>query len=230
MILITGATRGIGKYLFDAFLGKDYNVRGTYSNTLPASHYDKYTKKLLSPVDITIPRDVEHWIANIKNKQFLTLINCAGINYTSFAHKADIELWHEVIEVNLMGTFNVIRYILPYMRRQVYGRIINFSSIVAQLPTPGTSAYAASKAGLWGMTKSLASENASFNITINNLNLGYFNIGMIIEVGLEFQEKLKKEIPTHEFGKPSDILQTVIYLIEMEYINGTSIDINGGKF
>ncbi|MBP1671863.1 MAG: family oxidoreductase, partial [Bacteroidetes bacterium] len=105
-------------------------------------------------------------------------MNCAGISYNSYAHKADIDKWNKVIEVNLNGTFNVIRNILPIMREQSYGRIINFSSIVTSLPTPGVSAYAASKAGLIGLTKSLAVENASKRITVNAINLGYANIGM----------------------------------------------------
>lgn len=100
------------------------------------------------------------WIESINDQlDNIILINCAGISYSSFAHKADIIQWKNVINVNLNGTFNVIHCLLPWMREQHYGRIIN-SSVVAKLPTMGVSAYAASKAGLIGLTKSLALENA----------------------------------------------------------------------
>ena len=82
-------------------------------------------------VDISNYSDVKDWIESIgDNIKKLTLINCAGINYTSFAHKADIDKWSDVINVNLIGTFNVIREVLPIMREEGYGRIINFSSVV----------------------------------------------------------------------------------------------------
>jgi NAD(P)-dependent dehydrogenase (short-subunit alcohol dehydrogenase family) len=124
----------------------------------------------------------------------------------------------------------MIRAILPFMREQNYGRIINFSSVLAQKGVAGTSAYAASKAALWGMSKSIAAENAGKNITINCLNLGYFNLGMIEQVPEELQNELKKSIPTGDFGDPENIYKAVRFLIESNYVNGSSIDINGGLF
>jgi acetoacetyl-CoA reductase/3-oxoacyl-[acyl-carrier protein] reductase len=90
--------------------------------------------------------------------------------------------------------------------------------------------YAASKAGLWGMTRSIAVENASKGITINNLNLGYFDIGMISEVSKEYQEIVKQKIPTKKFGDPQNILNAVRFIIDSDYLNGTSLDVNGGLF
>jgi NAD(P)-dependent dehydrogenase (short-subunit alcohol dehydrogenase family) len=95
---------------------------------------------------------------------------------------------------------------------------------------PGASAYAASKAGLWGLIRSIAIENARKGITINNLNLGYYSLGMIKEVPREYQDILKKRIPTGDFGDPENILKTIKLLIETDYINGASIDINGGLY
>jgi NAD(P)-dependent dehydrogenase (short-subunit alcohol dehydrogenase family) len=115
------------------------------------------------------------------------------------------------------------------MRDQNYGRIINFSSVVASLPTPGVSAYAASKAALTGLTKSLAVENGSKGITINNINLGYADIGMGVEkVPAEYQEIMKSKIPTGVFCPPDNIYNSVQYLINTAYMNGSSIDLNGG--
>lgn len=227
MIIITGASRGIGKYLFEKFSEKGEEVIGTFNTTSPDG---KYSNKYFQ-VDISDSIQVEKWIESIKNNlSHITLLNCAGNNYNSFAHKADTAHWRNVIDVNLIGTFNVIHTMLPIMRQQGYGRIINFSSIVAQMGIPGTSAYAASKSGLWGMVKSIAVENARKGITINNLNLGYFDIGMITEVPEEFQNIIKQKIPTGNFGDPVNIFNAVKFLINSEYTNGTSIDINAGLY
>jgi len=226
VILITGASRGIGKYLFEKFIESGETVFGTYNKTEPLG----VNKNLLNCVQIENITSVQNWINSISNKSNLTLINCAGINYNCFSHKVDIKKWRKVIEVNLIGTFNVINILLPYMRLQGYGRIINLSSIVAQTGVIGTSAYAASKAGLWGMSKSIAKENATKGITINNLNLGYFNIGIIDDVPKIFQDKIKENIPNHSFGDPINILNSIKNIISSPYINGTSIDINGGLY
>ncbi len=226
MIIITGASRGIGQYLFKLFSNSGEDVIGTYNLTkIKNSEKDRLYK-----VDITNFNEVLNWIRVIeKNLDHVILINCAGKNYNSYAHKADISNWESVIKTNLIGTFNVIRCLLPYMRNQNYGRIINFSSVTAQLPTPGISAYAASKSGLWGMTKSIAAENGSKGVTINNINLGYADIGMgINDVPLEYVNTIKNKIPGGAFCPPDEIFKTVKYLIDSEYINGSSIDINGG--
>ena len=123
---------------------------------------------------------------------------------------------------------NVIRNVLPIMREQNYGRIINLSSIVAQSAIPGTSAYAASKSALWGLTKSISAENASKGITINNINLGYFDIGIIRDVPEKLLREIVNNIPFKRLGKPEEIVNTINYLINTEYITGTSIDLNGG--
>ena len=224
MIIITGASRGIGEFLLKNFISNGNNVIGTFLNTKPNNIYKSNYYKL----DIANIDNVKLFFDKIKNKiNNIVLINCAGTNYNSFAHKSDLKLWKNVIDVNLMGTFNVISEVLPIMRKQNYGRIINFSSIVAQTGIPGTSAYAASKAGLWGLTKSIAVENANKGITINTLNLGYFNIGMITQVPKKFQELTKQKIPTKEFGDPKNIFSTINYIINNDYLNGASIDING---
>jgi NAD(P)-dependent dehydrogenase (short-subunit alcohol dehydrogenase family) len=224
MIIITGASRGIGKFLLNKYVTKGEKTIGTYNSSLPEDNIACYSK-----VDITDEKSVRQWI-NRNNPKKIILINCAGITYNSFAHKSDIKVWNNVINVNLIGTFNVIRCVLPIMREQNYGRIINFSSVVAQNPTPGVSAYAASKAGLWGLTKSIAIENASKGITINNLNLGYFNLGIIDKVPDEYKKNILEKIPTHKFGNPEQIIEAINFLIKADYLTGTSIDINGGIY
>jgi len=228
VILITGASKGIGKYLFNRFSDGKLSVYGTYNVTYPDIDKIDYYRK----VDVSYYTDVQKWISetlNIrKDINEITLINCAGINYSSFLHKADVNEWARVINVNLIGTFNVIHAVLPAMRGNKFGRIINFSSVVSQIGIPGTSAYAASKAGLSGMIRSIAVENAKYKITVNNIRLGYFNIGMITEVPKDMQNIIKSKIPLGYFGNPEDIFGLVNFIRKTEYINGTCIDLNGG--
>jgi NAD(P)-dependent dehydrogenase (short-subunit alcohol dehydrogenase family) len=225
MIIITGASRGIGKYLFDYYREKGEVVYGTYNHSQPEISSDSNFCK----VDISNFQDVQNWIENIdKGLGEIKLLNCAGINYNSFAHKADIGEWIKVINVNLIGTFNVIRCVLPTMRKQKFGRIINFSSVVAQRGIPGTSAYAASKAALWGLTKSIAVENANKGITINNINLGYTELGMIQEVPEKYLDGLKSSIPIGDLIPSQDIINVVEYLMKSKYSTGSNVDLNGG--
>jgi NAD(P)-dependent dehydrogenase (short-subunit alcohol dehydrogenase family) len=225
LILITGASRGIGKYLIKRFIDDGENVSGTYNSTKPDSDLVPYLRK----VNILDNTDIKNWInAVIKNKNNLVLINCAGANYNSYAHKADLNRWAFVINVNLLGTFNVISQILPKMRDGGYGRIINLSSVVSRIGVPGTSAYAASKSALVGLTKAIAVENSNRGITINNMNLGYFNIGMISEIPDIEQQIIKSKIPLNQFGDPEEIWRLTNYIISAGYLTGTSIDLNGG--
>lgn len=222
MIIISGASRGIGKFLFNKYRDLGIDVIGTYNST-------HSTIKGCSKVDITDYDQVSNWISeNEFDLKEITLINCAGISYNSFGHKSDPKLWRSVIEVNLIGTFNCIRALLPIMRNQKFGRIINFSSVVAKKGTPGISAYAASKSALWGMTNSLSHENASLNITVNDINMGYSELGMIEQVPKQFLDSIVKEIPCQKLCSPNDIFKTVQYLRECSYINGSSVDLTGG--
>ena len=228
MILITGASRGIGRYLFQEYSKNHENVFGTFNST---PMHGKSDEKNYSHVEIGDLASVRRWIASLEpDGENIVLLNCAGTNYNSFAHKADMDKWSSVIQTNLIGTFNVIQTVLPFMRKAKYGRIINFSSIVAQKGIPGTSAYAASKTALWGLSRAVAIENAELGITINNLNLGYFDIGMISDVPQQFQEKIKNGIPVKKFGNPSEIKRAIDMIIQSDYLNGSSIDLNGGLF
>jgi len=223
MILITGASRGIGKYLFDKFFNNEF-VYGTYNTTPPETDKADYYKKM----DISNCKDVDDWVYSIASREEKTLINCAGINYNSMAHKADVNEWAKVIEVNLIGAFNVIRAVLPMMRNMGFGRIINLSSVVSKMGVPGTSAYAASKAGLSGLIKSIAMENAKYNITINNIRLGYFDIGMISDVPEKMLDTIKNNIPSRSLGDPCDIFDLINSIRKMKYMTGADIDLNGG--
>jgi len=225
MIIITGASRGIGEFLFKSYLKDgDEEIRGLYNNTKPSENIERFTKLDLTNYD-EIETFVNLILTELKN---ITLINCAGITYNSFAHKSSHEQWKNVIDTNLIGTYNMIRVLLPIMRNQKFGRIINFSSVVAIKPTQGISSYAASKSALWGLAKSVAIENAALNITVNNINLGYSELGMIAMVPTEFKKDIIAQIPTGILCPPEDILNTVNFLRTTRYITGASIDLNGG--
>lgn len=222
MILIIGASGGIGNYLFNKFSTDGYKVKGTYNKS-------RFENQDLVKLDICNSSDVEKWLKAIEHDlEKITVINCVGINYNCFAHKANLAEWKNVIDVNLIGSFNIIRNVLPYMRAERYGRIINLSSIVPQVGVPGTSAYAASKSGLWGMAKSIAKENAALSITINSLNLGYFDAGMIESIPADMLSGIIENIPAKRLGYLDEIYKTIKIVMEVEYINGSSIDINGG--
>lgn len=224
MYVITGASRGIGKFLFDCFLNAGKEVSGFYHTNEPEEHKNLYYK-----VDVNIDGDIAAFIdANIGNLKDVILLNTAGISYNAIAHKSELEQWKYVLDTNVVGLFNVCRRLLPIMRENEFGRIINFSSVVAQQGVPGTSAYAASKSALWGLSKSLVAENANKNITINNINLGYFNIGMIEQVRLDLREAIIQKIPMKRLGEAREILSAVNFIVDTPYFNGASLDLNGG--
>lgn len=227
-ILITGASKGIGFFLFQKFHADGYEVYGTYNSTSPGVEYEKFFTK----VDMSVEEEILNWITrSVNSEDQIVLINCASANYNVIARKANPDKWGDLIDVNLVGTFRAINALLPLMHEKGFGRIINLSSVLSQRGVAGTSAYAASKAALAGMAKTIAVENAKNNITINNLNLGYFNIGMTLnDIPADVLEGIKAQIPMQKLGDPENIYNAVKFLISSDYITGTSIDINGGLY
>jgi len=226
MIIISGASKGIGSYLLDKFQSEGQEVVGLYNSTPPSANTELFQSlNLLEESQI-----VKFVNKNLSHLKDIVLINCAGTNYNSMSHKFDFTEWKNIFDVNTHGTFLLIKHLLPLMREQNYGRIINFSSVVPQIGSIGTAAYAGSKSALWGITKVISKENASKGITINSLNLGYFDIGMISEVPENFLNSIIEQIPKKALGDPQNILNAINFLINSDYITGTSIDINGGLY
>lgn len=220
MIIVIGASGGIGKFLYDELKKTKIRVLGTsFHNT---------SNSELSQLDVNDVDMVELFFASLPEADDYILINCSGKTYNSFAHKSDLKEWADVINTNLIGTFNCIRFMLPLMRKINSGCIINFGSVVAKRPTPGISAYAASKAALWGLSNSVSKENAGLNISINTINLGYSELGMIKEVPQSFLDNLINEIPRKSLCSKDDILETINYLIKCRYLTGSEIDLSGG--
>lgn len=223
-VLIIGASGGIGSALATMFpedrVFLHYNKNKPQVNGLSIS------------ADICDYDSVEKMVEEILkiHKRIDVLIVAAGINADGFAHKFKPSTWHEIVNTNLVGTYNVIRAVLPSMRTNRYGRIVVISSIVFQRPVLGTSAYSASKAGLVGLTRTVALENAALGVTCNCLVLGYFEAGMLYRVPSEALEEIRNNIPMKRFGQVAEVQKAVNFLVETEYITGQTISINGGLY
>lgn len=221
-LLFIGASGGVGQKLIPYL--DNYNVVGHFHKNKPSKPHHLYC------ADITNYREVEHMV-DLIIKRFNTidiLINSAGISIDSFSHKFNSEIWKKVVDVNLLGVFNVIRAVLPHMREANYGRIINLSSVVGQKPVIGTSAYSASKSGLSGLAKTVAIENIGKRITCNNIALGYFDAGLMHKLPKDVQEKIIESIPIKRLGTIEELSNALEFIINTEYYTGQTLNLNGG--
>ena len=158
------------------------------------------------------------------------LVNNAGINKDRLLIRMSPEDFDSVIAVNLRGAFLCTRYVMPYLIRQRSGRVINMSSVVGLSGNPGQANYAAAKAGLVGLTKAVAREVASRNVTVNALAPGYITTAMVEELSAETQAKILARIPMGRFGTPEDVAEAVVFLCSdgASYITGQVLTIDGG--
>lgn len=231
VIVITGATGGIGREMVKHFEQK--NVRLAL-HTFQNEPFDVACEHAWFKADLSDSQQVSNFVVMVlaNFEKIDVLINNAGLSKNGMSWKLGVQDFQEVIAVNLTAPFLLMHGFLPTMRQQNYGRIISISSVVAQTGVPGTSAYAASKAGLLGLTKTIAKEVAGNGITVNALALGYFDKGMISEVSPEMQAKIIEQIPLKKLGSVSTILATIDWLLSEEaaYVTGQTISLNGGLF
>lgn len=231
VIVITGATGGIGREMVKHFEQK--NVRLAL-HTFQNEPFDVACEHAWFKADLSDSQQVSNFVVMVLANfgKIDVLINNAGLSKNGMSWKLGVQDFQEVIAVNLTAPFLLMHGFLPTMRQQNYGRIISISSVVAQTGVPGTSAYAASKAGLLGLTKTIAKEVAGNGITVNALALGYFDKGMISEVSPEMQAKIIEQIPLKKLGSVSAILATIDWLLSEEaaYVTGQTISLNGGLF
>lgn len=224
-VLLAGASGSIGNDLVPMF-SKDTLVLHSHKHD-PTCEGEFHTK-----ADINNYEDVDRMVSAILEEfgRIDVLVNVTGVSIDSFAHKADPEVWKSVIETNLNGSFNLVRAVLPSMRENNYGRIILISSVVHQHPVLGTSAYSASKAGLIGLTRTVALENAIKGVTCNSIALGYAETGMAQRIREDVREKIREEIPMKRFMRVDELHRTIEYLIDTEYITGQTLNLNGGLY
>jgi NAD(P)-dependent dehydrogenase (short-subunit alcohol dehydrogenase family) len=231
VIVITGATGGLGSEMVKHF--EQQNVRLAL-HTFQQEPFDVACEHAWFKADLRDPQQIDTLIAAILANfgRIDVLINNAGISKNGMSWKLSDADFNEVVAVNLTAPFKLIKGFLPKMRDQKSGRIISISSVVAQTGVVGTAAYAASKAGLIGLTKTVSKETATNGITVNCLALGYFNVGMIDEVAPEMQAQIIQAIPQQQLGSVATILATIDWLIskEADYITGQTISLNGGLF
>jgi 3-oxoacyl-[acyl-carrier protein] reductase len=232
--LVTGASGGIGKAIAKALhaQGATVAISGTNKEKLDALATELGDRVFVLPCDLRdraavakLGEEAEKALGQVD-----ILVNNAGITHDNLFMRMKDEEWDEVIAVNLTSVFVLIRTILRNMMRRRYGRIVNIASISGVLGNPGQPNYAASKAGLVGMTKSLAREVSARGITANCIAPGFISTPMTDALTPKQVEAIAAAIPAQKFGKPEDIAAAVVFLASDEagYITGETMHINGG--
>lgn len=236
--IVTGAAKGIGRAIALKLASKGANIVLNYrSSEEKAIEVEEEIKSLGVEVlrvkgDISVLSDVENLINSAKEK-FGTIdimVNNAGITKDNLILRMKEEDFDSVIDVNLKGVFNCLKTITPIMVKQKKGKIINLSSVVGVSGNAGQVNYAASKAGVIGMTKSLAKEVGSRGITVNAVAPGFIETDMTEVLGDKLKDEAKKGIPLKRLGTPEDVANVVSFLASEEgnYVTGQVINVDGG--
>ena len=186
------------------------------------------------PIDLSQPDSIRDAFAKAATEvgPVEILVNNAAITKDGLAVRMKREDWQSVLDTNLTGTFLCIQQVLQPMMRARWGRIVNISSVVGEMGNAGQVNYSASKAGLIGMTKSLAQEMGTRGITVNAIAPGFIETDMTGVLSPELKEKLLQNIPVRRMGQPSDVAAAVRFLAadEAAYITGHVLDVNGGLY
>lgn len=232
--LVTGATGGIGAAIAKTLAanGARVAISGTRKEALDALAAEIGGNAVAIQANLSAADGAEALIKAAEEAlgQLDILVCNAGITRDNLSMRMKDEEWDEVISVNLTSSFKLIRASMKGMMKRRFGRIINISSIVGTMGNPGQANYCASKAGLEGMTRSIAQEVASRGITANCIAPGFIKTPMTDKLNAEQQERITKNIPAQTFGTPEDIAAGVLFLASSEasYITGQTMHINGG--
>jgi 3-oxoacyl-[acyl-carrier protein] reductase len=237
--LVTGASRGIGRAiaLKLAKAGAAVVVTATTMESAQRTADDiaaEGGKALALKVDVSSVTEVESLFkeAVAAFGKVDILINNAGITKDGLLLRMKESDWDAVIDVNLKGAFNCIREAAKLMSKARYGRIVNVSSVVGEMGNPGQANYCASKAGMIGLTKSVAKELARRNVTVNAVTPGFIETDMTAELGEKTKEALMEQIPMGRLGSGDDIANAVYFLVAESgsYITGHVLSVNGGMY
>jgi len=237
--IVTGGAAGIGKKITEFFLAEGsyvyiFDVNSPAGNETVAEFEKIYGKNkvFFKNVSVTDELSVEEKIQEVINEREAVdiLVNNAGITADNLILRMSLDDWKKVIDINLTGAFICSKHAVKHMVKRRSGRIINISSIVGVRGNAGQCNYSASKAGLIGLTKSLAREVASRNINVNAIAPGYIETEMTQKLGDKIKESLIGAIPSGKLGKPEDVAKTAVFLAgpDSEYITGTVISLDGG--
>ena len=237
--LITGASRGIGRACSLALSSSGARV------VLAARHVDQLElvaaeirscggHAFTVEMDLSVPDSIRSAIAKASKEfgRIDILVNNAAITRDGLAVRMKQEDWEAVLATNLTGAFIATQQVLLSMMRERWGRIINITSVVGEAGNPGQANYSASKAGLIGLTKSLAQEMASRNITVNAVAPGFIDTDMTQALSEELKNKILAAIPLKRLGTPGDVAAAVRFLASEEaaYITGHVLNVNGGMY
>ena len=233
--IITGASKGLGAHIALYLAKSKFNLVLTYNSNKKNAEkiQNKISKTVKSEImkcDVTKFSDISS-VVNKTTKHFGRidlLVNNTGIHNDISVARMSNEDWDSVIKTNLNGTFSFSKAVLPQMKKQKFGRIINISSYAAFTGLAGAANYVASKAGIIGFSKSLAKEVAKDNITVNVIAPGYFDTGMFYDLPENTRNKILQEIPSKRLGKPNEISELIKILFISDYLTGQVFVLDGG--
>ena len=235
-IILTGATGVIGNSILDKLIsaGSTVLATGTNEDKLKLIQ-EKYKNLNVLKFDISDHKNIDKFVedcSSILSNRIDVLINNAGITHDNLSIKMKEEEWKRVIDINLTSTFLISKNVIRKMIKSKTGKIINITSVVGHSGNIGQANYAASKAGIIAMSKSLALEYGKKNITINSVSPGFILSEMTNKISNDHTELLKSRISLNKFGKPEDVANTVIFLSSnlADYITGETIHVNGGMY
>lgn len=238
VVIVTGGTRGIGRGVTESFLKQGATCIATYvGNTERAESFKQDLgalgeKLILKKFDVSKENEVESFFQTLDQtfSKIHVLVNNSGIRLDALVPSMTGEMWQRVIDVNLTGTFLMSKHAVLRMMKSRYGRIINMSSIGGTIGLAGQANYAATKAGVVAMSKSLAKEVGKRGITVNNVCPGFIDTELISDLPSEQVEEYKKQVPLKRFGTVDEVAAAVLFLASKEasYITGSSLDVTGG--
>jgi 3-oxoacyl-[acyl-carrier protein] reductase len=232
-VLVTGGTRGIGRGIVEAFAVQGARVAFTYrSSVVVAEELEEATGGLAFQCDAADFEGAEQVVAKMVKAWggVDVLVNNAGITRDNLLMRMNESDWDAVISANLKSVFNYSKAVYRVMMRQRYGRIVNISSIVGLTGNPGQANYAASKAGIIGISKSLAKELAARGVTVNVVAPGYVETDMTDGLSEKVKETMLRTIPVRRTATPEEIAAPVLFLASREaaYITGQVLSVDGG--
>lgn len=233
-VFITGSTRGIGHAIANAFAKNGANViingRSAISDELLAEFTALGVKAVGVSGDISKSDEAKEMVAKATEAlgSVDILVNNAGITRDGLSLKMSEEDFNAVLQINLTGAFNMTQAVLKPMTRAREGAIINISSVVGLMGNAGQANYAASKAGLIGLTKSIAREVAGRNVRVNAVAPGFIESDMTAELSDKVKDLMKGQIPMKRFGSAEEVASVVTFLAEQEYMTGQVLTIDGG--
>ena len=234
-VLIVGGSGGIGEHIVKAFAMSDYDVIYTYHNNKNVDFGDINASSIKGlMLDINDEMQIASLSRRLSGKisSLSAVIYCSGIFEDSLLSDTSIESWNRVISTNLTGAFLCAKYFVPFLRRNDHGRFICLGSVMGESGIYGSCSYAASKAGLLGLVKSVALENARYNVTANVVSLGYIDVGMTRKLSEKVLESAIHKIPMRKLGRPEDVAKTIVDLCKenTDYISGQVIRVNGALY